>query len=83
MTWFTSLVATLPILKLLLQIAASLASFLRNKQLLDTGAQLEISKMLVAISDKAGIAREIEATTNKMTPDEVLKDMQKSGELRD
>ena len=39
--------------------------------------------MLVAISDRAGIAREIEAETAKMTPEQILEDLAKSGELRD
>ena len=50
---------------------------------MDAGAQREVSKMLVAISDRAGIAREIEAETAKMTPDEILRDLEQKGELRD
>lgn len=70
-------------LKFFLQAAAAIAGYLKERQLMDAGAQREVSKMLVAISDKAGIAREIEAETAKMTPEQILRDLEASGELRD
>jgi hypothetical protein len=76
MGWFT-------VLKFFLQAAAAIAGYLKDRQLMDAGAQRETSKMLVAISDRAGIAREIEAETAKMTPEQILRDLKDSGELRD
>ena len=76
MGWFTAL-------KLVLQVASAIAGYLKDKQLMDAGAQRETAKMLVAISDRAGIAREIEAETARMTPEQILEDLAKSGELRD
>ena len=76
MRWFS-------ILSGALKLAGLIAGYLKDRQLMDAGAQREVSKMLVAISDRAGIAREIEAETAKMTPDEILRDLEQKGELRD
>lgn len=76
MGWFT-------VLKFFLQAAASIAGYLKDRQLMDAGAQKEVARMLVAISDRAGIAREIEAETARMTPEDILRDLQDSGELRE
>lgn len=71
------------VLKLVLSIASSIASIVREKQLMDAGGEREVAKMLKQVSVNAGIAREIEIETAKMTPEEVLRDLQDSGELRD
>lgn len=76
MPWFS-------ILSGALKLAGLIAGYLKDRQLMDAGAQREVSKMLVAISDRAGIAREIEAETAGMTAEEVLRDLDGSGELRD
>lgn len=76
MGWFT-------VLKFVLQAAAAIAGYLKDRQLMDAGGQREVAKMLVAISDRAGIAREIEAETAKMSPEQILRDLQEAGELRD
>lgn len=73
----------LSLLKILLSLASTIANYVRESKLMDAGAQREVSKMLIAISDRAGIAREIETKTAKMTPDEILRDLEASGELRD
>ena len=67
----------------LLKLVNLLAGWARDKGLMNQGAQLEVSKNLRAIADRCGIAREIEAETAKMTPDEILRDLQGAGELRD
>lgn len=67
----------------LLKLANLLAGWARDRSLMNQGAQREVSKMLVAISDRAGIAREIEAETAKMTPEQILRDLEQAGELRD
>jgi hypothetical protein len=71
------------ILKIVLSLASSIASIVREKQLMDAGGQREVAKMLKQVSTNAGIAREIEMETAKMTPEEILRDLQDSGELRD
>lgn len=71
------------LLKVFLSLASTLANYLREQKLMDAGGQREVAKMLVAISDRAGIAREIEAETAKMTPAQIIDDLAKSGELRD
>lgn len=76
MGWFS-------ILKLVLGLASSIASIVREKQLMDAGGEREVAKMLKQVSTNAGIAREIELETAKMTPDQILRDLQDSGELRD
>jgi len=67
----------------LLKLVNLLAGWARDKGLMNQGAQLEIAKNLKAISDRVGIAREIEAKTAKMTPEEILRDLEQSEELRD
>jgi hypothetical protein len=71
------------LLKIVLSLASSLASIVREKQLMDAGGEREVARMLKQVSTNAGIAREIELETAKMTPEEVLRDLQDSGELRD
>lgn len=71
------------VLKLLLSFAANVAGTIRTKQAMDAGEQKQIAKMLKAVSVNAGIAREIELGTAAMTPEQVLRDLQDSGELRD
>ncbi len=73
----------LSLLKIVLQLGAAIAKIVHDRQLMDAGAQREVSKMLIAISDRAGIAREIEAETARMSPEEILRDLEASGELRD
>jgi len=67
----------------LLKLVHLLAGWARDKGLMNQGAQLEIAKSLKAISDRAGIAREIEIETAKMTPDEILRDLEANKEFRD
>jgi hypothetical protein len=71
------------ILKLLLGLAANVAGTIRTKQAMDAGGQRELAKMLKAISVEAGISRTIEIETAAMSPEQVLRDLQDSGELRD
>ena len=76
MPWFS-------ILSGVLKLASLIAGYLKDQQLMDAGAQREVSKMLKEVSDRAGIAREIEAETARMTPEQILRDLQETGELRD
>lgn len=71
------------LLKVLLGLANNVAGIVRTKQAMDAGGQREVAKMLKAVSVSAGIARDIELETAKMTPEEILRDLEQSGELRD
>lgn len=73
----------LSLLKILLTLANGIANIVREKKLMDAGAAKEIAISLRAISVSSGIAREIEAETEKMTPEEILRDLEGAGELRD
>jgi hypothetical protein len=73
----------LGLLKVLLSLASSIANIVREKQLMDAGAARETALQLRDIADKAGIARAIEAETARMTPEDILRDLEQSGELRE
>lgn len=75
--------AWLTLLRLLLSLANSIAATVREKRLMDAGAAREVAASLRSIAVSSGIAREIEAATDKMTPEEILRDLEGSGELRD
>ena len=47
------------------------------------GDRQAIARMTKAIEEEAGIAREIEAETAGMTPEEILRDLEGRQELRD
>lgn len=47
------------------------------------GYQQVMTDHLSAVAKSAGIARAIEAETRKMSPEEILRDLEGNGELRD
>lgn len=71
------------ILRAVLSLANSIAGIVREKQLMDAGAARETALMLRGIAERAGIAQAIEAETAGMTAEEILRDLEGSGELRD
>ena len=73
----------LSILSGLLKLAGAIAELMRNNQLMNAGEARGLAKSLVEIGKRAGIAREIEEETARMTPDQILRDLEGSGELRD
>ena len=73
----------LALLRLALQIAGAIADIVRAKHLMDAGAARETALMLKGILDRAGIAREIEAETARLTPEQILRELEQAGELRD
>lgn len=73
----------LSILKIVLSLANTIANYVREAKLMDAGEQKAVAKMLKAVSVNAGIARDIELETAKMSPEEILRDLEASDELRD
>lgn len=73
----------LSLLKIVLSLASTIANYVREAKLMDAGEQKAVAKMLKAVSTSAGIARDIELETARMTPEQVLRDLEQSGELRD
>jgi len=69
-------------LKLFLQIANSIAKIVQEKRLMDAGEAKQIAKVLVEISQRAGIAKEVEEETAKMSAEEILAELESEGELR-
>ena len=76
MPWFS-------ILSGLLKLAGAIADIVRERQLMDAGEARGLAKSLHGIAERAGISREIEEETARMTPDQILRDLEGSGELRD
>lgn len=54
----------------------------RNKAI-DEGERRQIAKATLGVNRAAGISRQIEEETAKMTPEQILRDLQDNGELRD
>lgn len=73
----------LSLFKSVLWFANLIGNIVREKQLMDAGEQRGVAKTLKQISINSGIAKEIELETAKMTPEEIMRDLQDSGELRD
>ena len=73
----------LSILSGLLKLAGAIADIVRERQLMDAGEARGLAKSLAGIAERAGIAREVETETARMTPDQVLRDLEGSGEIRD
>ena len=67
----------------ILTLARSLVQWAEREKSLADGDRQAIARMTRAIEKEAGIAREIEAETARMPPDEVLRDLEQRGELRD
>lgn len=76
MPWFS-------ILSGLLKLAGLIADIVKERQLMDAGEARGLAKSLAGIAERAGIAREIEEETARMSPDQILRDLEGSGELRD
>ena len=54
----------------------------RNKAISE-GEQREIAKATLGVNRSAGISRQIEEETAKMTPEEIIRDLEKNDEFRD
>ena len=67
----------------ILTLARSLVQWAEREKSLADGDRQAIARMTKAIEKEAGIAREIEAETAGMSPEEVLRDLDGRGELRD
>ena len=67
----------------LLGLAQAFIRWTAEQKAIDEGSRLAIAKMTKAIEKDAGIAREIEAETAGMSPEQVLRDLEQRGELRD
>lgn len=73
-------------LKLALALIGLARSFLRWAEragAIAEGERRAIARATAAIEAEAGIAREVEAETAGMTPEQVLQDLEGRGELRD
>jgi hypothetical protein len=57
----------LGVLKLVLTIAASLAGWLRNNQLMDAGASQQIAKQLAEVARQGGLSQQIRDEVANMT----------------
>ncbi len=67
----------------ILTLARSLVAWAEREKSLADGDRLAIARMTKAIEKEAGIAREIEAETAGMSPENILRDLEGRGELRD
>ena len=67
----------------LIGLAQTFIRYAAEQKALDEGDRRAISRMTREIEKEAGIAREIEAETAGMNPDQVLRDLEQRGELRD
>lgn len=72
----------LSLFKIILSLASNIASIVREKQLMDAGEQRAISKSLLEIASRAGIDKQIESDTAKMSNQQILDDLSKNNELR-
>ena len=68
---------------LVLGIVRSLIQRAERAGAIAEGERRAIARATAAIEEDAGIARSIEAETAGMTPDQVLRDLEGRGELRD
>ena len=66
-----------------LTLARSLVQWAEREKTLAEGDRAAIARMTRLIEKDAGIAREIEAETAGMNPEQVLRDLEQRGELRD
>ena len=66
-----------------LALARSLVAWAEREKSLADGDRQAIARMTREIEKEAGIAREIEAETAGMSPENVLRDLESRGELRD
>ena len=73
----------LSLLSGVLKLAGMIADIVRNNQLMNAGEARGLAKTLRGIAERAVISREIEEETARMTPDQILRDLEGSGELRD
>ena len=67
----------------ILSLARSLVAWAEREKSLADGDRQAIARMTREIEKEAGIAREIEAETAGMNPDQVIKDLERRNELRD
>lgn len=68
---------------LVLGIVRSLIKRAERAGAIAEGERLAIARATAGILEEAGIARAIEAETAGMTPEQVLRDLEGRGELRD
>ena len=71
MTWVT-------LLKLGLQLLLAISDYIRDKQLLDAGEQVAVAKSMAELSRRLGIQAEVQAETEKMSEEELIKDAMES-----
>ena len=57
----------LAFLKLLLTVAAYVASYMRNKQLIDAGAAQQIAKQLGEVARQGGLSQQVRDEVSNMT----------------
>lgn len=66
-----------------LQIVQYFVKQAERNSAISEGEQRQIAKATLEVNRSAGISRQIEEETAKMTPEQILRDLQNSGELRD
>lgn len=67
----------------ILTLARSLVQWAEREKSLAEGDRRAIARMTRAIEAEADIAREVEAETAGMTPEQIIRDLDGRGELRD
>lgn len=61
----------LSLLKIVLSLASTIASYLREKKLLDAGAKAEVGRMLAEITHKADVAAQVRVAISAMSDAEL------------